>query len=231
MGIMPILILLVAVLLLGLVFAPGLWARWTLKRHSQDRPDFPGTGGELARHLLDEAGLKEVTVEATPQGDHYDPIAKAVRLGPENHDGRSLTAVTVAAHEVGHSIQDAEQYLPLKARTEMVRKVAPLQKLGSIIIFAGPLLALVFRTPLVFLVTFGAGIATMASAVVVHLVTLPVEFDASFKRALPLLERGRYLQPEDMPAARQILKACALTYVAGALMSLLNLARWIRFLR
>lgn len=228
---MPLLILLGVGLLLALIFGPGLWAKWTLSRYSDDRPDFPGTGGELARHLLDEAGLNEVRVESIPRGDHYDPMAKAVRLESQHFDGRSLTAVTVAAHEVGHALQDRDHYLPLKARTELVRKIGPIQRLGSMIIFAGPVLALVSRSPWVGIITVGAGILTLATSVVVHLITLPVEFDASFKRALPLLEEGRYLEPEDMGPARRILKACALTYVASSLMSLLNLARWIRFLR
>ncbi len=228
---MAILGLIGVLALLAIVFGPSLWAKATLRRHSGDRPDYPGTGGELARHLLDEAGLREVKVETVPQGDHYDPLEKAVRLAPAHHDGRSLTAVAVAAHEVGHAFQDQANYGPLAARTRLIRSTAVVQKLGSAIIFGAPLLALVSRSPLVGLAVVGAGIMTLAISVVVHLVTLPVEFDASFNRALPTLERGRYLPPEDLPAARRILKACAFTYVAASLASLLDLARWIRFLR
>jgi Zn-dependent membrane protease YugP len=218
-------------LILGLVFGPGLWARWVLSRHADDRPDFPGTGGELARHLLDEAGLETVRVEHTDQGDHYDPQDRAVRLTPGNMDGRSLTAVTVAAHEVGHALQDRDSYTPLQTRTAMVKWAAGLQKVGSAIMFGSFFLGAATQSPGVTLLVAGAGVATMASAVLVHLVTLPVEFDASFNRALPVLEQGGYLPRDDMPAARSILKACALTYVAGSLMSLLNLWRWIRFFR
>ena len=228
---MALLGLIGALAVLALVFGPSIWAKSTLTRHKGDRPDYPGTGGELARHLLDEAGLEEVTVETVPEGDHYDPLEKAVRLSPAHHDGRSLTAVAVAAHEVGHALQDQAGYAPLAARTRLIRSTAMIQKIGSAIIFGAPLLALVSRSPFVGLTVVGAGILTLGISVVVHLVTLPVEFDASFKRALPTLERGRYLPPEDMPAARRILKACALTYVAASLASLLDLARWIRFLR
>ena len=87
------------------------------------------------------------------------------------------------------------------------------------------------RTPLAFFGLVAFGVALLAIRVVVHLVTLPVEYDASFNKALPILEQGGYLKPEDMPAVRQVLKAAALTYVAGALVSLLDLARWIRILR
>jgi len=218
-------------LLLAIVFGPSLWARAVLSRHAADRPDFPGTGGELARHLLDEAGLREVHVEQTDRGDHYDPMDKAVRLSESNFDGRSLTAVTVAAHEVGHALQDRDNYAPLRMRTGMVIWAGRLQKIGSAILFGSIFIGAATQSPGLGLLMAGAGIATMGSAVVVHLITLPVEFDASFGRALPILDSGGYLPPEDMPAARRILKACALTYVAGSLVSLLNLWRWIRFIR
>ena len=226
---MPLILLLIV--LLAAVYGPSLWAKAVLARHRDDRPDFPGTGGELARHLLDQAGLTQVAVEATDRGDHYDPIGKAVRLSADNFDGRSLTAVTVAAHEVGHALQDGAGYAPLIARTRLVRLVRGLQRLGSIIIFAALALAAISGSPGLALVGIAAGLATMASEVVIHLVTLPVEFDASFNRALPILDQGGYLPPDDMPAARRILKACALTYVAASLAGLLNLWRWIRFLR
>lgn len=221
----------VIVALLGLIYGPSLWAQWVLKRHAADRPDFPGTGGELARHLLDQAGLNEVAVEPTDRGDHYDPEKKAVRLTRANLEGRSLTAVVVAAHEVGHAIQDGSGYKPLARRTELVKSTFVLQRIGSIVIFGAPILALVTRSPGLAAMQIGAGILTMASSVVVHLATLPVEFDASFARALPLLDRGGYLPKSDLPAARRILKACALTYVASSLASLLNLWYWIRVLR
>ena len=223
--------ILLLILLLAAVFGPSLWAKAVLARHRDDRPDYPGTGGELARHLLDEAGLAEVAVEATDQGDHYDPVAKAVRLRRDNLDGRSLTAVTVAAHEVGHALQDGDGYAPLAARTRLAKSVGGLQRLGSMIVFGAFALGAATGAPGLALLGVGAGIATMASAVVIHLVTLPVEFDASFNRAMPILDQGGYLPRSDLPAARRILKACALTYVASSLASLLNLWRWIRFLR
>jgi len=226
---MVYLIVIVAILLV--VFAPAAWAKLVMSSHAHDRPDFPGTGGELARHLLDEAGLQEVPVEVTDHGDHYDPDKKVLRLSRDNHDGRSLTAVAVAAHEFGHALQDRDSYGPLITRTRLVKSVRPLRRAGSIILFATPILAGLTRSPFLALAQIGAGILVMASAVVIHLVTLPVEFDASFKRALPILERGGYLHQSDLPAARRILKAAALTYVAGSLVSLLNLWRWIRYLR
>ena len=164
-------------------------------------------------------------------GDHYDPQAKAVRLSQANHDGRSLTAVAVAAHEVGHALQDRDGYGPLHTRTELVRMSAVVRRVGSILIFASPVLAMIARSPAVGLLGIGAGIMTLGINVIIHLITLPVEFDASFGRALPLLKEGRYLEDADLPAAHSILKACALTYVAASLSALLSLATWIRYLR
>ncbi len=223
--------LLLILLVLAVVFGPSLWAKAVLAWHAGDRSDFPGTGGELARHLLDRAGLEEVAVERSDRGDHYDPEAKALRLTQDNLDGRSLTAVTVAAHEFGHALQDRDGYGPLRTRTRLVKSIGGLQRLGSIILFATFGLGLAAASPGLAAIGAAVGIATMASAVVIHLITLPVEFDASFKRALPILDRWGYLPQGDIPAARRILRACALTYVAGSLASLLNLWRWIRFLR
>ena len=217
--------------LLALVFGPSIWARAVLARYSADRPDFPGTGGELARHLLDAAGLAEVKVETTDRGDHYDPEARAVRLTRDNHDGRSVTAVAVAAHEVGHALQHRDGDAALARRTRLIKSTAAFQRIGSIVIFGTAAVGLVVRVPGLMLLGLIAGVTTMAVSVVIHLITLPVEYDASFRRALPILDQGGYLPPEDLPAARRILRACALTYVAASLAALLNLWRWIRFIR
>jgi Zn-dependent membrane protease YugP len=222
---------LVGLAVLAIVFGPALWARGVLAWHGDDRPDFPGTGGELARHLLDESGLEAVEVEATDEGDHYDPDAKAVRLSRGNLGGRSLTAVVVAAHEVGHALQDRDRYAPLETRTRLVKSTRVFERAGSVILLATPLLGALTRAPGLIALELGAGILVMSISVVIHAVTLPVEFDASFKRALPMLDKGGYLPEADLPAARRILKACALTYVASSLASLLNLWRWIRLLR
>ena len=228
---MPILLVLAAIAVLALVFGPMLWTRSLLAKHAADRPDFPGTGGELARHLLDLHGLGQVTVEPTERGDHYDPRAKAVRLTKGNFNGRSVTAIVVAAHEVGHALQDADGDVALRTRTALARTAAIAERIGGMVMVAAPVLGLITRAPAVGLLTVGAGILTLLIGVIVHLVTLPVEFDASFRKAMPLLRRGGYLPPEELPNARRILRACALTYVASSLSSLLNLARWVRFVR
>lgn len=215
-------------LLVGALFGPQLWVRAVMRRHGGPRADFPGSGGELARHLLDRLGLDGIAVGTTDRGDHYDPVARAVRLGPQHFSGRSLTAVVIAAHEVGHALQDASGYRPLRWRHRLVGFARSAQRLGNGLILATPLIAAVTRMPSIGLLTLAGGLVSLGSATLVHLITLPVEWDASFGRALPLLRAGKYIADEDLPAARRILRAAALTYVAGTLASLLGLWRWLR---
>lgn len=219
------------VLLLVAVFGPGIWVSRVLDRYSVPADRYSGTGGELARHLLDQRGISNVVVEATDQGDHYDPEAKAVRLTEDKFGGKSLTAITVAAHEVGHAIQDHEEYGPLRMRTRLVKATRGIEKLGAGVLMISPFLGIVTRAPALGLLTFAAGLLTLSTAAMVHAVTLPTEFDASFSRALPLLDKHNILKSGDRRHARRILTAAALTYVSAALMSLLNIARWLAILR
>ncbi len=218
-------------LLAALIFGPGIWVRRVLAKHSSARKDFPGTGGELAQHLVDYYKLDNVTVEETTEGDHYDPRAKAVRLTRAVGEGRSLTAVVTAAHEVGHAIQDHTGYLPLAARTKFIGSAMRIEKIGSYALFAAPVIGAATGSPAAAILTLAGAVAIMGSSIAVHVMTLPVEFDASFNRALPILREGGYLSERDLPAAQDILRACAMTYVAGSLASLLNVARWIAILR
>lgn len=219
-------LLLIIVLLIALIVGPGLWVSAVMKRYQLPRDRYSRSGGATARALLDAQGLGHVTTEKTDRGDHYDPIAKAVRLSAENFDGRSLTALTIAAHEVGHAIQDAAGFRPLRIRTALVRWAHPIERIGAGLLMVSPFVALVTRVPAIGMLSFFAGIATLASGIAVHAVTLPTEFDASFGRALPLIRSQRLLRDEDIPRAHKLLTAAALTYVSGALQSLLNIARW-----
>jgi Zn-dependent membrane protease YugP len=228
---MPILVALVSLVLLAVTFGPSWWVRSMLMRHGVERPDFPGTGAELARHLLDEAGLQAVTVEQTDTGDHYDPEAGAVRLLPQHHDGRSVSAVAVAAHEVSHAVQHARGEPAFARRFALVRNVIWFDRAASVVLLLSPLVFAFVHVPALMLLQVGAGLLLLAVRVAVHAVTLPVEFDASFGKALPVLMRGGYLSARDLPAARTVLWAAALTYVAAALRTLLDVARWFRILR
>lgn len=220
---------LLGLLLLALIFLPQLWVRQVMTRHAAERNDFPGTGGELARHLLDEAELGDVRVEITETGDHYDPEARAVRLTLANHDGRSVTAIAVAAHEVSHALQHARGERLFDWRGRLVRVLIVIDWAATVAALLIPLLAIVVRSPIIVIAQIGVVIALLSLRVLVHLVTLPVETDASFGKALPALARGGYLSANDLPAARQVLRAAAFTYVAAALVSVLDILRLLRF--
>jgi uncharacterized protein len=223
--------LLLLALVFGLAVVPQMWVRKVVDRHGRERADFPGTGGEFARHILDEMKLGHVKVEETTLGDHYDPDAKAVRLLPQHLNGRSLSAVVIAAHEAGHAMQDAMGYPPLAARTRLAKQALRMEKVAAVVMLAAPIILALAKTPHVVLIEVMVGVMIFALSILMHAVTLPVEFDASFRRALPVLKAGRYLEDRDMPAAREILRAAAFTYVAAAAMSLLDVMRWFRVLR
>ncbi len=223
-------VIFILILVITILFGPRLWAGRVLKHYNRNEY-FSGDGFELARLILADTGIEDVEVQKTPGGDHYDPEKKRIGLTVENCGRRTLTAVVVAAHEVGHAIQDQTGFSPLVARTRMVRSAARMEKIGAGIIMVVPVLTVITRVPAAGLLMFMGGVATLCIPICVHLLTLPTEFDASFNRALPLLASGKYIPAEDLPAARKILLACALTYVASALMGLLNVYRWFRILR
>lgn len=212
------------------IYAPGWWAKYILNKYNHDEY-FSGTGKDLARILLDANNLQTIKVEETNAGDHYDPVAKVIRLNPETCNKKSLTAIVIAAHEVGHAVQDASFYTPLRFRTRFIGMALMAEKIGAGLIMAVPLVTLITRVPAAGFLMFAGGFASLGLPVIIHLVTLPVEFDASFNRAMGFFKSERYIPDDDLPAARSILLACALTYVAGALAGLLNIWRWIRVLR
>jgi len=219
-------------LLLTLLLGPQLWTRHVFKRHDAPLAELPGTGGELARHLLTRLQLTDFSVQALETaGDHYDPENKTVCLSPGVHEGKSLTAVVVAAHEVGHALQHFTGFKPLYLRWNLAKYIAFVEKAASVLLVSFPFVALLSKSPLAGGLMLVLGLAILLLPVVFHLVTLPVEWDASFNRALPLLLEGEYLPKAAEPVIRRILTAAALTYVSASLFSLLNFYRWIAFLR
>lgn len=220
------------VVLLALVL-PGVWVRHVLNKYSEpaDRYRARGSGAELARHLLDRFELQHVKVEATDKGDHYAPTDTAVRLSTDNYGGYSLTAITVAAHEVGHALQHARGEALFNARQKIVGYAAMGEAAARVMIIGAPIIIALTRLPQLGFAMLVLGVAAMLLGTLAHLVTLPVEFDASYGKALPILEAGDYLHDGDLPHARRLLKAAALTYVAASLASLLNVGRWIAVLR
>jgi len=221
----------ILLLVLAMVYLPQVWVQRVLARYNRHpEENFPGSGGELARHLLNRFELDDVKVERTDIGDHYDPAARAVRLTPDKYEGRSLTAITVAAHECGHALQHAGREPLFMWRSRLAQSAAWAARLGSFLLFLAPVLGLLSRAPSPALVSIVGGFLIMGFGVVVQLVTLPVELDASFRKALPLLRTG-YLEPAQVAPAERILRAAAWTYVAASLAGLLNFWRWLAVLR
>ncbi len=173
---------------------------------------------DVARALMDRFGLSNIRIERVPGNltDHYDPRSKVLRLSEGVFSSPSLAAIGIAAHEVGHAIQDAEDYRPIRVRNAIV----PVASLTSWLAFPLFFIGLFMRTPFL----MDLGILFFLGVIVFHLVTLPVEFDAS-ARALRLLADTGTLDGDEIGGARAVLRAAALTYVAAAVMAVAQLLR------
>jgi len=222
--------LLLIVVVMVLVFGPSLWVKWVMRAYGDEIEGMPGTGGELAQHLLKHFEVEGVGVEVTAAGDHYDPAARMVRLSEQNFSNKSLTAVAVSAHEVGHALQHHRGDRSLATRTALVPVADKIARLSTGMIWAAPIVGLVTRHPVPFSTLALMGIAGLVARMLVHLVTLPTEWDASFGKALPVLMHGQYIAPHEEAVVRRILRAASLTYVSAALADVLNLVRWAALL-
>lgn len=225
-------IILAIVTLCLLIYGPQMWIRYVMKKHGVELARLPGTGGELAVHLVKQFQLKGIEVEQTaPNSDHYDDTDKKVRLSPAIFNGRSLTAIAVATHEVGHAIQfyRKEKITHLRKRYTPLAKMVEKVSIG--ILFSLPLITAIFKVPHIVLLTASIGVLGMLSAVLVQLIVLPLEWDASFNKALPILIEGRYITQAQEAAVKSVLRAAAFTYVAAALADMLRLWRWLAILR
>ncbi|MFI5358883.1 MAG: zinc metallopeptidase [Halanaerobiales bacterium] len=192
--------------------------RSTYGKYSQIYASSGMTGAEVARELLRQNGIYNVTVQQVGGylTDHYDPTRKVVNLSPQVYHGDSLAAIGVAAHEVGHAIQHAVNYRPLQIRASLV----PAANIGAN--WGLPLAIIGFFINSGFMMNLG--LVLFVGALLFHLVTLPVEFNAS-NRAIQLLDRGRYLSRQELGGTKKVLRAAAFTYVAATLVALANLFR------
>lgn len=203
----------------------ALWAQSKVKstyhRYSQVVNRRGLTGAQIARRILDSNGLLNVRVEPVEGTltDHYHPKEKVVRLSEGIHNSNSLAALAVAAHETGHAVQDQVGYAPMNIRASLV----PVASFGSTLAF--PLFFIGLLIPKVGWL-MDLGIIFFAGAVLFHLITLPVEFDAS-RRAVAVLANGGYLATDEVPHAKKVLDAAAWTYVAAATVSLIHLLRLV----
>ena len=210
----------------AMIFA--FWAQWrvqsTYQKFARVRASNGLTGRQTAQMIMQRNGVTDVGIQ--PVGgmlsDHYDPSKKMVNLSAPIYEGDSISAIAVAAHEVGHVLQHAQGYSPLVLRAAM----APVVGFASAAAFPLFLIGFFFHIPGVSTWLMDLGILFFAGAVVFHLVTLPVEFDAS-KRALGELTSSGMVMPQEVSQAKQVLDAAALTYVAAAAMAALQLLRLV----
>ncbi|MER3481711.1 MAG: Zn-dependent protease [Meiothermus sp.] len=220
--------MILALLLMGVVFVATLviqfWLQSTYARYSRIANSRGLTGAQTARAILDANGLTGVRVEMVPGAltDHYDPNGKVVRLSEPNFNSPSVAALAVAAHEVGHALQDATGYAALSIRAAILPAANIGSSLGPILVLAG-----------LFLGSLGLaqiGLWLFAAVAVFQLVTLPVEFDAS-NRALRILRQGFLSSGPEMEGARRVLTAAALTYVAALASTLSTIFYYLMLLQ
>ncbi|MBJ7538049.1 zinc metallopeptidase [Marinomonas transparens] len=217
------------IIALGLIVGPSMWVKFTLKRYTTERKDLPGSGGELAKHLVKRFELDAVKVETTQEGhDHFDFVQHAVRLSPSVFNGRSLTAVAVAAHEIGHAIAHEKQQPISKLSTRYLPFAHVARRITAGLLVGWPLISVILHLP--YAVALHAMVVGLSGllAVFVQLVMLPEEWDASFNKALPILAQGNYIPEQDLPKVKRILTACAMTYVSAALLQVLFVWRWFK---
>jgi Zn-dependent membrane protease YugP len=211
-----------AVMLAGLVLSglASLWTKAAFRRWSQVPIGRGLTGAEVAAAILRAEGIHDVQIE--PVGgflsDHYDPRTRTLRLSPDVYGGRSVSAAGVAAHEVGHALQHAQGYAPMRLRQAMVPVAGIGTNLGIWMVVIGMVIGM---TGLAYV-----GVALFGAFVAFTLVTLPVEFDASI-RARRVLEQRGLLKGEELRGVRAVLTAAAATYLASAVSAVLQLVYWL----
>lgn len=216
-----------------LLLIPGMILVWwaqqrvkgTYEKYSQVQSTMGMTGAEVAELILKRMGVNNVTVEPISGvlSDHYDPSAKAVRLSEGIYGSTSLAAAAVAAHECGHVLQDVEGYQAMNLRSALVPAVNLGSNIGPMMIMAGFAFGSLGGLSMIFVYI---GLILFSSTLVFHLVTLPVEFDAS-ARALRLMDEYGILQGEENKGARKVLDAAAFTYVATALYAFLQILQYL----
>lgn len=209
----------------------ALWAQLRVKsayaKYASIRTQAGVTGAQVAHQIMLQANVAGVAIEpiAGQMTDHYDPKAKVLRLSEGVYGGDSIAALGIAAHEVGHAIQDANSYAPMRLRHLMY----PISSIGSTLALPLVFIGLIFNSSFSgWLVSLGIWLFT--AAVAFTLVTLPVEFNAS-NRAIKALEAGNYMSREELAGVRKVLGAAAMTYVAAAATALLQLLRLLMIAR
>ena len=204
-----------------LFVVPIFWYNYIFKKNDKVLINMPFTGFEFGQELLQEYNLRDVQIEATKLGDHYDLINKKVMVLEDRLAKKSLTSITIICHEIAHAIQHKENYKPLKRRNVIIRNTSWITQLGSGILLIG--FPIIFATGSYGFIKICLAIAAFSLLIsaLIHIITLDVEIDASFNKAYPIIKQK--VPVEYHQACRSILLAAALTYVIGVFRSFFSL--------
>lgn len=200
---------------------PKLWLSNAMKKNDEELVNMPFTAEEFGKLILEENNLSGVKIEETEKVDHYDLNDKTVRVQQGRLAKKSLTSLTIICHEIGHAIQHEEEYGPLVRRTSLVERTQWISKFGGVILYSGLPLILATGSFGLIKICLLLVLISVLLGVFIHLITLDVEVDASFNRAMPILEEK--IPKEYHSQCKNVLQAAAFTYVIGALTSFLSL--------
>jgi len=209
------------IIFLILSTAPIIWLNYVFHKNDQILINMPFTGLEFGKLILKDYGLTEVKIEKSLSVDHYDLLEKKVKVTQERLSKKSLTAISIVCHEIGHAIQHKEKYKALEQRTSLVKNTAWISQIGSSILLIGiPTILATGYYPLI-KVCLLLALLSLLIGIIVHLITLEVELDASFNKALPILIEK--VPPEYHDSCKSILRAAAFTYVIGVVRNFVSL--------
>ena len=209
------------IVLFSISILPVVWINYVFKKNDEILPNMPFNGIEFGNQLIKELELKDVCLEKTLIGDHYDLDQRKVKVGEDRLRKKSLTSISIICHEIGHAIQHAENYTPLVTRKKLVKNTLWINKIAFAVIYIG--LPIIFATgylPLI-KVCILLILLSLFIGIVIHLVTLEVELDASFNKAMPIIKKKIPAVYHD--SCRSILRAAAFTYVVGVFKNLISL--------
>ena len=209
------------IIFLILSTAPVIWLNYVFRKNDQILINMPFTGLEFGKLILKDYGLTEVKIEKSLSVDHYDLLEKKVKVTQERLSKKSLTAISIVCHEIGHAIQHKEKYKALEQRTSLVRNTAWISQIGSSILLIGIPTILATGYYLLIKVCLLLALISLLIGIIVHLITLEVELDASFNKALPILIEK--IPPEYHDSCKSILRAAAFTYVIGVVRNFVSL--------
>ena len=202
-------------------FIPVFWVNYVFKKNDTILPNMPFNAYEFGEDIIKELKLKNVIIEKTLIGDHYDLAEKKIKVHEDRFKRKSLTSISIICHEIGHAIQHAQNYSPLITRTKLVKNTQWINKINMAIIYIG--FPLIFATGFLSLIKLFALIILLSTliGVIIHLITLEVELDASFNRAFPIIKKK--IPKVYHNSCRSVLRAAAFTYVVGVFKDLISL--------